>query len=169
MERLYRATAALARWGGALSLALVVSAGLLTVADILLRQATGKGILGTTDITQLLIFAAAFAAIPYGFFADSHVSVDLLTDHLAPRAIAAIKAASAFLGVALLAGIGVYGAFQAAIEAGYGDSTSTINIPKTWFWAWLIVGSAYAGLAACMIGIRHAIVASGGRDIVSGA
>jgi TRAP-type C4-dicarboxylate transport system permease small subunit len=168
VERLYRASARIARWGGAACLALVLAAGLLTVADIVLRQATGRGILGTTDITQLLILAAAFAAIPHGFFADTHVSVDLLTENLAPRRIALLKASGASLGVALLALIGAFGAQQAVVEAGYGDSTSTINIPKTWFWVWLIAGSAYAAFAAAMVALRHGLVALGQPDIGKG-
>lgn len=165
MTSLYRAASRLARLAGALSLGLVLAAALLTVCDIVLRQATGKGILGTTDITQLLIMAAAFAAIPYGFFADSHVAVDLLTDGLAPRSLAWVKAAGAALGVLLLIGIGVYGAFQAVVEAGYGDATSTINIPKTWFWGWLVCGGFFAAAAAALVALRHVLIAAGGPDI----
>jgi TRAP-type C4-dicarboxylate transport system permease small subunit len=165
MRRLYDAIAAIARLGGAASLALILAAGLLTVIDILARTLKGGGILGTTDIVQLLVMAAAFCAIPYGFFADTHVSVDLLTDGLPPRGLAAVKGASALLGALLLVGLAWYGGLQAQLEAGYGDKSSTIEIPKLYYWVWLVGGSALAALAACMVAARHLIVAAGGADI----
>lgn len=165
MRCLYDAIAAIARWGGAASLVLILAAGLLTVADILIRTLKGGGILGTTDIVQLLVMAAAFCAIPYGFFADTHVSVDLLTDGLSRRGLAAVKGVSALLGAVLLVGLAWYGGIQAKLEAGYGDMSSTIEIPKLYYWVWLVGGSALAALAACMVAARHLIVATGGDDI----
>jgi TRAP-type C4-dicarboxylate transport system permease small subunit len=165
MRRVYGAAAALSRVGGAASLALVLAAGIVTVADIGLRSVTGRGILGTTDIIQLLIMAAAFCAIPYGFFADSHVAVDLLMGGLSPRAVAAIKAVSALLGAAVLAGIAYFGGHQAVIEAGYGDKSSTIDIPKTYYWIWLVGGCAASAAAAVTVALRQLILAGGGPDI----
>ncbi|HEX2117074.1 MAG TPA: TRAP transporter small permease [Alphaproteobacteria bacterium] len=165
MRRLYDAIAGVARWGGAASLMLILAAGLLTVADILIRTVKGGGILGTTDLVQLLVMAAAFCAIPYGFFADTHVSVDLLTDGLPPRVLAVVKGVSALLGAVLLIGIAWYGGIQAKLEAGYGDTSSTIEIPKFYYWVWLVGGSVLAAIAACMVAVRHLIVATGGGDI----
>jgi TRAP-type C4-dicarboxylate transport system permease small subunit len=165
MRALYHAIAAIARLGGAASLVLVLVAGVITVADIVIRSTSGGGILGTTDIVQLVVMAAAFCAIPYGFFADTHVSVDLLTDGLPPRGLAVVKGLSALLGAALLIGLAWYGGIQAQLEYGYGDKSSTIEIPKIWYWLWLVGGSALAALAAIMVATRHLIVASGGGDI----
>lgn len=165
MRALYTGIAAVARLGGAASLLLILGAGLLTVADILIRSTKGGGILGTTDMVQLLVMAAAFCAIPYGFFADTHVSVDLLTDGLPPRGLAFVKGLSALLGAALLIGLAWYGGLQAQLEYGYGDKSSTIEIPKIWYWVWLVGGSALAAFAALMVAARHLIVASGGGDI----
>jgi TRAP-type C4-dicarboxylate transport system permease small subunit len=166
MRRLYDAVAVTARWCGTASLALILVAGLVTVADIAMRSVQGSGILGTTDIVQLLVMAGAFCAIPYGFFADTHVSVDLLTDGLPPRGLAFIKGLSALLGAALLIGIAWYGGAQAQLEYGYGDRSSTIEIPKLWYWIWLVAGSVLAALAAATVAARHLIVAAGGADIV---
>jgi TRAP-type C4-dicarboxylate transport system permease small subunit len=165
MRRLYDAAAAVARWGGVASLILILAAGALTVADIVSRSALGGGILGTTDLVQLLVMAAAFCAIPYGFFADSHVSVDLLTDGLGPRTLAALKGFSALLGALLLIGMAWYGGVQAKLEAGYGDMSSTIEIPKLYSWVWLVGGSVVAAVAAVLVAARHLIVAGGGADI----
>ncbi len=168
MRRLYDAIAATARWGGAASLGLILAAGFVTVTDIAMRSIQDGGILGTTDIVQLLVMAAAFCAIPYGFFADTHVSVDLLTDGLPPRGLAFIKGMSALLGTALLIGIAWYGGLQAQLEYGYGDKSSTIEIPKLWYWVWLVAGSALAALAAATVAARDLIVAAGGADIGRG-
>ncbi len=165
MRRLYDAAVAVARWGGVASLILIVAAGALTVADIVSRSTLGSGILGTTDLVQLLVMAAAFCAIPYGFFADTHVSVDLLTDGLKPRSLAALKGCSALMGALLLVGMAWYGGVQAKLEAGYGDTSSTIEIPKLYYWVWLVGGSAVAAVAAVMVAARHLMVAAGGDDI----
>jgi TRAP-type C4-dicarboxylate transport system permease small subunit len=130
-----------------------------------MRTVKGSGILGTTDIVQLLVMASAFCAIPYGFFADTHVSVDLLTDGLSPRALATVKGLSALLGAVLLVGLAWYGGVQAQLEAGYGDKSSTIEIPKLYYWIWLVGGSALAAIAAGIVALRHLVVAAGGDDI----
>jgi TRAP-type C4-dicarboxylate transport system permease small subunit len=167
MRGVYRAAGLAARFGGALCLLLVLAAGAVTVADIGLRTLSGRGILGTTDIVQLLIMAAAFCAIPYGFFADSHVAVDLLVEKLSPRLVAGIKAVSALIAIVVLVGVAYYGSIQAALEAGYGDKSSTIGIPKTWFWVWLVGGCAASAVAAAVVSLRHFILAGGGPDIAT--
>jgi hypothetical protein len=58
-----------------------------------------------------------------------------------------------------------YGGIQAKLEAGYGDMSSTIEIPKLWYWVWLVAGSVVAAVAAGMVAARHLIVAAGGADI----
>jgi TRAP-type C4-dicarboxylate transport system permease small subunit len=165
MRLLYASAARIAGWLGALSLLLVVGAGLVTVADVIIRKSVGGGILGTTDIVQLLVMAAAFAAVPYGFFADSHVAVDLATDRLPPRALAAVKATGAILGSIVLAVIAWCGWGQALQAASYGDGSPTISLPMTWFWATLIAGSVLAGAAALLVTLRHGAIAFGQPDI----
>ena len=44
--------------------------------------------------------------------------------------------------------------------------SSTIEIPKLWYWVWLVAGSVLAALAAATVAARHLIVAAGGADIV---
>ncbi len=165
MRRLYAMAARIAGWVGALSLLLVIAAGLVTVADVLIRKTVGGGILGTTDIVQLLVMAAAFAAVPYGFFADSHVAVDLATERLPPRALAGIKAAGALLALVLLLVIAWCGWNQALQAASYGDGSPTIRLPMTWFWATLIAGAVLSAVSALLVACRHVALALGRADM----
>lgn len=160
----YRTSASFARGVAYAGVALLVVAMLATVADIALRRTANVAVAGTIDITQLLVMAAAFMAIPFAFFADSHVSVELATDPLPPRAIAAFKALAAVLAAAFMAAVLRYGWDQALQQHGYGDRSQTIGIPILLYWAPLLAGSALSVAATLLIAIRHAAVALRGAD-----
>ena len=99
MERLTLGTA-LAGMG------FLLGAMAVTVADIGLRRLAGYAMVGTLDMVQLCIMVAACLAIPYAFVAGGHVGVDLATDPLPLRALAAVKAAAALAGAGFMAAAG---------------------------------------------------------------
>lgn len=152
---LYRGMAAASKWAAVAGSFCALLAGLATVADILIRSFGGQGIIGTVDITQMLIVAAAFLTIPYGFIADTHVSMDALTDKLPPRLQSLFKAHAALLGCVLMAAIAYYGLGQAKTVQMMGDRSQTIGIPMIWNWWPLLGGAAYAGLVCFVIALRH--------------
>ncbi len=167
MRRFYRGMRAVAHGGGVACLLLVVAAGLLTVVDVVIRKTAGGGILGTTDWVQLLTMAAAFTAIPYGFFAESHVSVDLLTDGLRPAALAAVKAAGALIGVALLATVAWAGWDQLVLSRDTGAGSPTIALPMTWYWWPFIAGTIWSAAAGLTVACRHLGIAFGRGDMAA--
>ncbi|HEX9647493.1 MAG TPA: TRAP transporter small permease [Alphaproteobacteria bacterium] len=128
----------------------LVAAMLLTVVDVALRRPFDIAIKGTVDLTQLLVMAAAWLAIPYAFLTDGHVSVPLLVDRLPARLRAGLAVLAALLGAALLAGIAWYGTAQARLEHGYGEISLTLGIAKHWYWLPLIAGAALS-VAACAV------------------
>lgn len=139
------------------------AAAIFTVADIVLRTAIGFAIVGTIDIIQLCIMAAAATAIPHAFMSGAHVSVDLATDWLPDRLLAAVKALAALAGLAMLALIVRYGWDRAAMVIGYGDTSQTIGIPILWYWAPLLTGMALAALACIVLTASLTAVAVTGR------
>ena len=126
----------------------LTAAMLLTVVDVALRRPFDVAIKGTVDLTQLLVMAAAWLAIPYAYLTGGHVSVPLLVDRFPARARAALAALGHLLAAALLAGVAWYGAGQAWLEHSYGEISLTLGIPKIWYWLPLIAGAALS-VAAC--------------------
>lgn len=139
-------------------------AGMITCTDIVIRNMGGQGILGTVDITQLLIVAAAFFTIPYGFMTDSHVAVDVAVNALPPRGRALARLFAVALGGLLMAGIGWYGIGQAKTVAMMGDKSQTISLPMIWFWYPLLAGAFFAVLVVLMLMARHLMALIEGHD-----
>jgi TRAP-type C4-dicarboxylate transport system permease small subunit len=141
---------------------------LVTVADVALRP-TDAGIFGVVDLVQLGVMAAAWLAIPYAFLTDSHVSVDLLADRMPPRLNAALKALGAGLAAGLMALVLVNGWQAAAQQAQFGDVSSTLALPKTWYWAPLLAGAALSVLATALIAAAALAAVVAGRPAPGGS
>ncbi|WP_341895155.1 TRAP transporter small permease [Ferrovibrio terrae] len=169
MIAIYRIAEQAAAWAGKLGAFCALVAGLFTCLDIAMRNFGGQGILGTVDITQLMIVACAFLTIPYGFMTDSHVSIDIGIGWLPLRIQALCRAFAALLGGALMWAIGWFGIGQANTVALMGDRSQTIALPMIWFWYPLLAGSFFATLLIALIVLRHLAVAVTGRDIVPSA
>lgn len=164
MTGLYRLAETAAAWAAKLGVLCALLAGLVTCADIVIRNTGGQGILGTVDITQMLIMATAFLTIPYGFIADSHVSVEIGVEKLPFRLQALFKAIAALLGTLLMLAIGWYGIGQFETVGLMGDRSQTIGLPMTWFWYPLLAGSFFAAAMAVVVMLRHVAAALRGYD-----
>jgi TRAP-type C4-dicarboxylate transport system permease small subunit len=140
----------------------LAGAMLVTVADVALRP-TATGIFGVVDLVQLGVMAAAWLAIPYAFMTDSHVSVDLLAHGLPVRVAALLRALGAGLAAALMVLILVYSWQAAAQQAQFGDVSSTLALPKTWYWAPLLAGAGLSVLATVLIAVRALVAAVTGH------
>jgi tripartite ATP-independent transporter DctM subunit len=163
---LYRGIERLTLGAALVGMGFLLGAMTVTVADIGLRRLAGYAMIGTLDMVQLCIMVAACLAIPHDFVAGGHVGVDLATDPLPPRSLAAVKAAAALAGAVFMAAAGWYGGEQAVLQAGYGDSSQTIGIPMLWFWLPLVGGAGLSALAAGAMAVRFALAAVTGHDLV---
>lgn len=163
---LYRLAERAASWAGKLGAFCALLAGLFTCLDIAIRNFGGQGILGTVDITQLMIVACAFLTIPYGFMTESHVSVDIVTTRLPLRGRALCRAFSALLAAALMFAIGWFGIGQAQTVAAMGDKSQTIALPMIWFWYPLLAGAFFTAMLILLIVLRHLAVFVTGREII---
>jgi TRAP-type C4-dicarboxylate transport system permease small subunit len=164
---LYRFAERAASWAGKIGAFCALVAGLFTCLDIVIRNFGGQGILGTVDITQLMIVACAFLTIPYGFMTDSHVSVDIATTRLSVRGRALCRAFAALLGGMLMFAIGWFGIGQAQTVAMMGDRSQTIALPMIWFWYPLLAGAFFTAALILLIILRHLTVVITGREIIA--
>lgn len=146
-------------WFAALAM---LAVALVTVADIVLRRLGPRGVAGMVDLTELVVLAAAMAAIPFAFLDDAHVAVDLATRRLPPRALALLRALSALLAAVMLAVIAVYGYDKIALAALYGDRTQILAVPLTVHRTIFVVGAALA-VATCLVALARALADALGR------
>lgn len=94
----------------------------LTVADVAMRNIIGKSILGTVDISSLLLVCIAFLGLSAAEREGQHVSVNLLEMHLSQRARCIFSVARTVLFITLGIVI-VWGLFN--------DLTSSISREET--------------------------------------
>ena len=167
MIAFYRLAERAASWAGKIGAFCALLAGLFTCLDIVIRNLGGQGILGTVDITQLMIVACAFLTIPYGFMSDSHVAVDFVTTRLPLRARALCRAFAALLGGMLMLAIGWFGIGQAQTVAMMGDRSQTIALPMIWFWYPLLAGAFFTAALILLIVLRHLAVVFTGREMIA--
>lgn len=132
-----------------LGMAALFAAGGVTVVDVVLRF-FGGAVPGAVDLVQLFIMTAVFSAIPFAFFRDGHVAVDLLTQALPPRVQALLSLVTALLALALMTLIVVYGWKSAAMQIMFGDVSQNLGVPMIWYWAPLLAGSGLS-ILACLI------------------
>jgi TRAP-type C4-dicarboxylate transport system permease small subunit len=160
----YRSVAAFTRIVASIGVLMLVATMLVTVADVVLRRTAQIAIAGTVDVTQLFVMAAVFTAIPFAFFSDSHVVIELATDRLRPRAVALFKAVAALAAMGFVAAAFWYGWDAALQQHGYGDRSQTIGIPILFYWIPLLAGFALSAVAAALLAIRYIAFAVHGVD-----
>ena len=118
----------LSQIAGLLLLVLVV----LTVADVLGRSLRDQSILGTVDISTMLLVAVAFLGLASAEVEGRHVMVDLVEMHLKP----AVRVALGVLRVVLLAALGLlllWGLQEVFLSAlDRGETTNDILRLPTW-------------------------------------
>src|SRR3546814_20479585 len=61
MIQLYRLSETAAAWAAKAGAVCALLAGIITCADIVIRNAGGEGIIGTVDITQMMLVATAIS------------------------------------------------------------------------------------------------------------
>lgn len=105
----------------------------LTFADVVGRKLAGGSIPGAVEVTELLMVAVIFTAIPLTSLHGEHIVFDLL-DPVLPRALktfqhrlANLVCSAALTGAAWL----VLGRAQRSAE--YGDTTAQLGIPLSHF------------------------------------
>ncbi|WP_304111759.1 TRAP transporter small permease subunit [Mycolicibacterium bacteremicum] len=105
---------------------------LLTVADVVSRNLRDRSIVGTVDITTMLLVATAYLGLASAEADGRHVSVELIESRLGART----KLVFSVLRSALLVGLGVlmtWGLTEVLISAAErGETTNDILRLPTW-------------------------------------
>ena len=145
----------LCRWAAVLGIGCLVGAIGIVVTDILFRRLLDRTVLGTVDLTQLCVMAAACWSIPYAFLRNAHVRVTLATDFLPARLRAWLDALAALAGCGLLALLLVLAWDQALLRYRYDDRSQDLGLPLILYWGFLLSGFALACIATLTVAVRR--------------
>ena len=137
-----------------LATASLVIAIAYVAADIIIRKTFSKSLVGSVDVTELVVVVCAFLSIPIAFMRHSHVAVEIVTDPLPPRVCTALDGVGSLLGAALFAIIGVLSFNPMNLSSSAGDVSQDLAIPIVWYWAPMIGGCFLAALAALASAMR---------------
>jgi TRAP-type C4-dicarboxylate transport system permease small subunit len=133
--------------------ALLVAVG-LTMTDIALRSPKLGTVVGIVDMVQLCVMVSAMLAIPYGFLADQHVSIDLFTRKMPDPVQRGLQIFAAILATVFLAAVFWFSLQQALTEHAYGDKSQTIGIRMIWYWVPFLIGIGLSVLANLIVVAR---------------
>lgn len=139
----------------AIASALLLSLVAVTVIDVVGRHVLGVPFRGAFELTELLLCALVFAALPLVSRAGGHVEVDLLVARIPPRAARVLGViASAVSALAL-----VYFAWRLVVVAedltGTRARSNALGIPFAPFAAFGAVGCIAAAILGMLREIRR--------------
>jgi TRAP-type transport system small permease protein len=118
----------------------------LTVADILIRKLLNTSILGTVELTELMMVVIVFFALGLSEMKDAHIKVDIFTEKLKRRTRRMLDVATQFLGFLLFAFMTVSVFRNAVTMQGVGEVTQDLWIPKYPFLYLTALGCAVLSL-----------------------
>jgi TRAP-type C4-dicarboxylate transport system permease small subunit len=133
---------------------MVVVLTLLTLADVVGRNALNKPLTGATEVTELLLAAMTFLFYPRLAWRSMHISVDLFDWFRGPTMQRLHRTLAGLLGAAVFGALAWQIGLQAVQAAEYGDVTAQLSIPVSWqtsFMALLCAVTAGVYLATIVI------------------
>jgi len=114
---------------GAGAALILFSLVLITCVDVVGRYFLDRPLTGAFELTEVLLAALVFAALPLTTERREHVEVDLLTTALGPRARQLLSAFAGLFSAALLATFAWRLATHAMRSAADGAVTNALEIP----------------------------------------
>lgn len=118
----------------------VVAMCLATLADIIGRHVLGVAVPGVIELVELALVWSAFAGIAVAFWTGAHIGIELIELLVSRRVltiISIVNAMTVFIVMALLATLAVR---EFLDKLSWGDRTTDLALPYTWFWAAAVVG-----------------------------
>lgn len=102
----------------------------LTVADVLMRKFLNQSILGTVELTELLMVVIVFFTLGFSEMKDAHIKVDIFTSRLKPRIRMLLDVITQFLAFLLFTLMTVSVLRHALSMQRVGELTQDLWIPK---------------------------------------
>ena len=118
----------------------------LTVADILMRKFLNHSILGTVELTELMMIVIVFFALGWSEMKDAHIKVDVFTSRLKRQTQTLLDTATQFLGFLLFAFMTVSVLRHGLNMQRVGEVTQDLWIPKYPFLYLTALGCAILSL-----------------------
>jgi len=126
MERIIKPVAAFFDWISWFFMGVMV---LLTVAQVLLRKLFSSSILGTIEMTELMMIVIVFLAFAQTELDDGHIRIDILMKNLSKRVRKSVDVVTQFI-CSVIFGIMTYAAFIYALDVmESGEVTMDLRIP----------------------------------------
>lgn len=147
MQRLKHLT----RWASDVAAAAIAAMAVLTVADILMKNALNRPIKGTFELVELLLTIVVFLGIAEVFRSDGNVCVDVADQVLSPRRLAWLKILGAFAALGFLLLMGWAMLAPAMDTVAYPQYTQETGISLAVYWLPILAGTALAVIAAAAL------------------
>lgn len=122
-------------------IALVVMC-VLTLADIVGRHLFELPVPGIIELAELALVWTAFAGIAAAFWTGAHVGVELIELLVSRRAMAVIGLVNTLIMLVVVAGLTWLAVVEFRDTLDFGDRTTDLSIPYTWYWIAVIIGYA---------------------------
>lgn len=131
----------ISRWFAVGGMWLILVMGVMLVADIIFR-ALNHPIIGTSEITELLLSVSTFTTIAYTWMSGRHVRITMFTERLGPKPQAGLDAFSSLVGAALFALIAWKNMSMTIDSFRLNDITWLARVPIYPVYAFIFSGSA---------------------------
>lgn len=119
----------------------------LTIADVLMRKLLSRSILGTLELTELLMLVVVFFTLSQTELLGGHIRVDLVAIHFSPRTQRAFDTVTQLCG-SLLFGLMTFSGLKYATNMGEsGAVTQDLWIPVYPFIYAMVLGCGLLALA----------------------
>jgi len=140
---------------GGFSATLLFSLMLLTLADVVGRYGFNAPINGSFEITELLLAAIIFSALPLVSAKDDHITVDLI-DAFVPSFFVWVRdVAITLVTTVILAGIS-YKVWHKALESvHYGDQTAMLLLPTAPVFFFISIAVGFSSFIALLLAWQY--------------
>ena len=126
---------------------------LLTVCDVFLRYAFDSPIIGTTELTELMMICVAFLGLGWCAVKRAHLQVDLIMARVSPRTQAIVDSITLFAGLCVSAFITWRCFVESVTSMQLGVTSSLIQVPDYPFYFILTLGFT----ALCVVMVTNMI------------
>ncbi|MEW6667178.1 MAG: TRAP transporter large permease subunit [Thermodesulfobacteriota bacterium] len=119
---------------------------LLITADVVLRYAFNRPIKGSYEVVELMLVVIVYLGLAFVQIKKAHISVNMVTDKLSPRAVSILESATYLLCLGIFVLITWQCAVKAEVLRSDGTTSDLLLIPNYPFMWVVVFGSALLGL-----------------------